>query len=112
MTFSVSQIFANFYNTLCLSIFEETSTLIAFSIFMSMISLLIFHILPDAPISDNKEAPKKPVEIFKGLLSLFGDRRIISMYGLFAAGSCANAVPQSLLVVFYSKFLSGLEIQD
>jgi hypothetical protein len=92
MTFSVSQIFANFYNTLCLSIFDETSTLIAFSIFISLLSLVIFQILPDPPISDNKEAQKKPLEIFKGLLSLFRDRRIISMYGLFAAGSCANAV--------------------
>jgi len=112
MTFSVQLIFANFYNTLCLSIFEETSTLIAFSILISLISLVIFQILPDPPINDNKEAQKKPVEIFKELISLFRDRRIISMYGLFAAGSCANAIQQSLLVVFYSKFLASLEIQE
>ncbi len=112
MMFFLNQIIANFYNTLCLSIFEETSTLIALSVFVSLISQLIFNFLPDAPINDKREKPKKPGDIFKGLLSLFGDRRILSMYGLFAACSCANGIPQSLLVVFYSKMLKGFEIQD
>ena len=112
MIFSLAGTFANFYSTVCLSIFDETSTMLAFSIFISLISLLIFNILPDAPIKNEKPKAKRPSEIFKDLISLFGDKRILSMYGLFATAACANGIPQSLLVVFYSKFLSAMEVQE
>ncbi len=113
MIFASSQILANFYNTLCLSIFDDPQYLFAMSIVISLVSLVIFNILPEPPQgTGKKEAALKPGEIFKELIKLFKDKRILSMYGLFAGAACANAIPQSLLVIFYSMFLQDFEFQD